>query len=92
MMMVVKTTRKRQKKKSENVLRRSAKPKNDGRKNIEKWKKNEKRCAKTSGIRYMNSKCHLSAIMNYSKFQIFEMRAHINLYDFIYGSAIYILY
>lgn len=52
MMMVVRTTRRRQKKKSENVLRPFVKLKSDERKNIEKWKKNERRCAKTSVIRY----------------------------------------
>lgn len=55
-MKAARTTRKRQKKKSENVLRLFVKPKNDERKNIEKWKKNEKRCAKTSGIRYITAK------------------------------------
>lgn len=51
MMMAVKTTRKRLRKKRENVLKLSVKLKNGERKNIEKWKKNERRCAKIFAIR-----------------------------------------
>lgn len=51
-MMAVKTTKKRQKKRKENDWRRSGRPKNAEKRNIEKWKKNARRCDRKSEIRY----------------------------------------
>lgn len=50
-MMAVRTIKKRQKKKKENGWRRSGRLKSVGRKNIEKWKKNGRRCDKRSETR-----------------------------------------
>lgn len=44
---MMKMTRKRQKKKSGNAKRLSARPKNAEKRNTVKWKKNVKKCDKT---------------------------------------------
>lgn len=51
--MVVKTTKKRQKKRKENGWRLSGRPKSVERKNIEKWRKNGRRCDRKYVIRYL---------------------------------------
>lgn len=51
MTMAVRTTRRRPRRRSENVWKPFVRPKNDERKSIGKWKKNEKRCVKKFEIK-----------------------------------------